>query len=202
MLTKHIITLIIKKMKNVLIIIFTFCALLSYGQNDTKPIDRNGFVIGFGIGGGVISISDSDQAVPFDDAQAGGSFPNLKVGWMVNDRLAILATYAGMGYELEDKDRSFDALMPSVQYWVKDRWWINAGAGLAMDFPALYEDNIEEEDWNFGGAVAFSTGYELVQKKSFVLDLQTQLQMGWASLDNDINREVVVLSFGVGFNWF
>ena len=189
-------------MKNVLIIIFTFCALLSYGQNDTEPIDRNGFVIGFGIGGGVISISDSDQAVPFDDAQAGGSFPNLKVGWMVNDRLAILGTYAGMGYELEDKDRSFDALMPSVQYWVKDRWWINAGAGLAMDFPAFYEDNIEEEDWNFGGAVAFSTGYELVQKKSFVLDLQTQLQMGWASLDNDINREVVVLSFGVGFNWF
>ncbi|WP_323757100.1 hypothetical protein [Roseivirga sp.] len=189
-------------MKNILIIIFTFCALLSYGQNETNPLERKGFVIGFGVGGGAISISDSDQAVPFDESQAGGSFPNLKVGWMVNDRLAILGAYAGMGYEYEGKDRSFDALMPSVQYWVKDKWWINAGAGLAMDFPAFYEDNIEDEDWNFGGAVAFSTGYELIQKKRFVLDLQTQLQMGWANLSDNKDREVVMLSFGVGFNWY
>jgi len=85
---------------------------------------------------------------------------------------------------------------------VKDRWWINAGAGLAMDFPAFYEDNIEDEDWNFGGAVSFSTGYELVQKKKFALDLQTQLQMGWSNLENDKDRDVVVLSIGLGFNWY
>lgn len=189
-------------MKNLLFFVFTFCTLLSYGQNETNQVERKGFVIGFGLGGGVISISDSDQEVPFDEAQAGGSFPNLKLGWMVNDRLAILGMYSGMGYEHQDKNRSFDALMPSVQYWVKDRWWVNAGAGLAMDFPALYEDNIEDEDWNFGGAVALGTGYELVQKKNFALDLQTQLLMGSANLNSDKLREVVVLSVGLGFNWF
>lgn len=189
-------------MKNLLVLAFTFCSLLSYGQNEIKQIERKGFVIGFGIGGGVISISDSDQQVPFDEAQDGGSFPNLKLGWMLNDRLAILASYAGMGYEFENKDRSFDAFMPSVQYWLKDRWWVNAGAGLAMDFPAFYEDNIEDENWNFGGAVALSTGYELLQKKNFALDLQTKLQMGWANLENDLDRNVVVLSIGLGFNWY
>ena len=61
---------------------------------------------------------------------------------------------------------------------------------------------IEDEDWNFGGAVAFSTGYELVQKKNFALDLQTQLQMGWTNLDNDRNRDAVVLSIGLGFHWY
>lgn len=189
-------------MKNLLVLIFTFCALLSYGQNEPSQIERKGFVIGFGIGGGVISISNSDQEVPFDEAQGGGSFPNLKLGWMVNDRLAILGMYAGMGYEFQGKDRSFDAFMPSVQYWLRDRWWVNAGAGLAMDFPAFFEDNTENEDWNFGGAVAFSTGFELVQKKNFALDLQTQLQMGWASLDGSKDREVVILSIGLGFNWY
>jgi len=189
-------------MKKLLIIVFTFCMHYSYGQSEPTEIERNGFVIGFGIGGGVISISNSDQEVPFDEAQGGGSFPNLKLGWMLNDRLAVLGLYAGMGYDYEGKDRSFDAFMPSVQYWVKDRWWINAGAGLAMDFPAIYEDNIGDEDWNFGGAVSFSTGYELVQKKNFALDLQTQLQMGWSNLDNDIDREVVILSIGLGFNWY
>ncbi|MEO1214090.1 MAG: hypothetical protein AAFY45_11220 [Bacteroidota bacterium] len=83
-------------MKNLLVFAFTFCTLLSYGQNKTKQIERKGFVIGFGIGAGVISTSDSDQEVPFDKAQGGGSFPNLKLGWMVNDRLAILGMYAGM----------------------------------------------------------------------------------------------------------
>jgi hypothetical protein len=189
-------------MRTLLIFAFAFCTLLSYGQKETSQIEREGFVIGFGVGGGVISISDSGQEVPFDEAQGGGSFPNLKLGWMVNDRLAILAMYSGMGYEDEDKDRSFDALMPSVQYWLQDRWWVNAGAGLAMDFPAFYEDDIEDEDWNFGGAVAFSTGYELVQKKNFALDLQTQLQMGWTNLDNDKNRDVVLLSIGIGFTWY
>jgi len=179
-----------------------FCTLLSYSQNETTQMERKGFIIGFGIGGGVISISDSDQEVPFDKAQGGGSFPNLKLGWMVNDRLAILGLYSGMSYEYEDKDRSFDAFMPSIQYWVKDRWWVNAGAGIAMDFPAFYADNIEDKDWNFGGAVAFSTGYELVQKKKFALDLQTQLQMGWSNLENDKNRDVVILSVGLGFNWY
>ena len=189
-------------MKNLLILFITLCTFSLFGQETNSMIERKGFVLGFGIGGGVISISDSDQEIPFDKAQGGGSFPNLKFGWMVNDRLAILGLYSGMGYKYQDKNRSFDAFMPSVQYWVKDRWWVNAGAGLAMDFPAFYEDNIEDEDWNFGGAVAFSTGYELVQKKHFALDLQTQLQMGWTNLDNDRNRDAVVLSIGLGFNWY
>ncbi|MFK7972903.1 MAG: hypothetical protein AB8F95_21205 [Bacteroidia bacterium] len=189
-------------MKNLVIFVLAFWSLFAYSQNETNPIERKGFVIGFGVGAGVISISDSDQAEPFSEAQGGGSFPNLKLGWMVNDRLAILGMYSGMIYEYEGKDRSFDAFMPSIQYWIKDRWWVNAGAGVAMDFPAFYEDNIKDEDWNFGGAVAFSTGYELVQKKKFALDLHTQLQMGWTNLSDDKERDAVVFSIGLGFNWY
>jgi len=189
-------------MKYYLILFITLCTCSLFGQETNSTIERKGFVIGFGIGGGVINISDNYQVVPIDETQGGGTFPNMKLGWMVNDRLAILGLYSGMIYDYQDKDRSFDAFMPSLQYWVKDRWWVNAGAGIAMDFPAIYEDNIKDEDWNFGGAVAFSTGYELVQKKKFVLDLQTQLQMGWANLDNYRDRDVVVLSIGLGFNWY
>ena len=193
-------------MKILIFIIPLFCSLLSYGQKGIDQIERKGFVIGFGLGAGVISTSDSDQQIPFDEAHGGGTFPNLKIGWMVNDRLAILGLYTGKLYEYEIKHRSFDAFIPSAQYWVKDRWWVNAGIGLAMDFPAIYragiEANIKDEDWNFGKALALSTGYELVQKKKFVLDLQTQLLMGSTSLDNDRHRDAVVFSIGLGFNWY
>jgi len=188
-------------MKTLFLIILTFFALSLFAQEADNSIQREGFVIGFGVGGGVISISDSNQEVPFDKARGGISFPNLKLGWMLNNRLAILGTFPGMIYKYEGKDRSFDAIIPSVQYWVKDRWWINGGFGLAIDGPALYKD-LDDESWNFGYAVTASTGYELIQKKKFALDLQTNLQLGRVFMDNDEHRDGVAFSVGLGFNWY
>ena len=188
-------------MRNVLILVFTLFTLTSFGQNADNTIERKGFVIGFGIGGGVVSVSDSDQEVPFDKAHGGISFPNLKFGWMLNDRLALLATTTGMIYEFEEKDRTFDALIPSVQYWVGDRWWINGGIGLAVDGPALYEKQ-KDNDWNFGVAVGAGTGYELVQKKKYALDLQTRIQLGSVSLEQGGRRDGVTFTVGLGFNWY
>ncbi len=188
-------------MKNVLILVFAICTITAFGQDAGSTIERKGFVFGFGIGGGVVSISDSNQEVPFDEAQGGISFPSIKFGWMLNDRLAIMATTAGLIYENEGKDRSFDAFIPSVQYWVGDRWWINGGVGLAMDAPAFYE-KLKDEDWNYGVAVALSSGYELVQKQKYALDLQTRLHLGSVSLENDGRRDGVTFTIGLGFNWY
>jgi len=90
-----------------------------------------------------------------------------------------------------------------VQYWVKNRWWINGGVGLAMDFPALYDiDKSKDQDWNFGVAVGLSTGIELVQKKKYALDLQAKLHMASVNLENNQQREGVSFSIGIGFNWY
>ena len=188
-------------MRNVLAIILSLCVLNAFGQNADHTIERKGFVFGMGISAGVFSISDSDQEVAFDKAQGSLSLPNIKLGWMVNDRLAILGSFPGMIYELEGKDRSFSAFVPSVQYWFKDRWWVNGGIGLAYDGPALYE-GLKGEDWNFGCAVTASTGFELVQKKRYALDIQTQLHLASTSLGNDGHREGVAFTVGIGFNWY
>ncbi|RMG20438.1 MAG: hypothetical protein D6730_19900 [Bacteroidetes bacterium] len=190
-------------MKNLLAIVLTLCTLAAFAQHEDNSIERKGFVFGIGMGGGVVSMSDSYQEVAFEQAQGGISLPNLKLGWMVNERLAILATFPGMIYEYEGKDRSFEAIMPSVQYWFKDRWWVNGGFGLAMDFPAFYEvDDFKDEDWNFGCAVALSSGYELVQKRKFALDLQSKLHLGRVFLDHDAHRDGVAFTIGIGFNWY
>lgn len=190
-------------MKNLLIVVFVLSTFSAFGQNARQVVNRQGFVFGAGIGIGAISIADSDQENPFDEGQGGMSLPNLKFGWMVSDRMAVLATLPGMIYELEDKDRSFEAFIPSVQYWVKDRWWVNGGVGLAMDLPAFYEvENIKDEDWNFGWALSVSTGYELVQREKFVLDLQTRFHAGRAFLGNDQYRDAAAFTIGLGFNWY
>jgi hypothetical protein len=76
-------------MKNILIFLFICLTFSLFAPINNSSIERKGFVFGIGIGGGAISIADSDAAVPFDKAQGGISLPNLKFGWMVNDQLAI-----------------------------------------------------------------------------------------------------------------
>jgi hypothetical protein len=189
--------------KSLLFALFTVLAVSAFGQQFDNTVRREGFVIGIGVGGGVISIADSDAENPFDEAQGGISFPNLKIGAMLNERTALLVTFPGLMYEYEGKDRSFDAVMPTLQYWVSDRWWINGGIGLATDFPAFYEvDDFEDEDWNFGCAVAASTGYEIYQRDNFTIDLQSKVLMGQVSLDDDRHRDGVAFSVGIGFNWY
>ena len=87
--------------------------------------------------------------------------------------------FYGMIYDFDGKDRSFEAFTPSVQYWVKDNFWINGGVGLSVDMPALYEfDDLSSEDWNFGCAVSASAGYEFYQNDNFTIDLHTKLYLG------------------------
>lgn len=189
-------------MKHLLIIVLMLAATFSFAQNN-NTIKREGFVFGFGVGGGVLSIANSYDENPFDEAQGGISLPNLKIGWMLNERLAVLATFPGLIYEFEGKDRSFEGFIPTIQYWVKDRWWINGGVGLSMDMPAFYEvENIKDEDWNFGCAVSASTGYEIVRRNNFALDLQTRIHLGRAFLGDDEYRDGAAFTIGVGFNWY
>lgn len=200
---------IMKTIKNQILlrtacIAFALVSSITYAQN-TNPestTQRDGFIFEFVAGGGIISLEDSAGIQTFDKAQGTFVFPDLKFGYMLNDKLAITAALPGNIYEFHDNDRHFGGFIPSVQYWVKDRWWIHGGIGLAIDSPALYDikDDVND-DWNFGCAVMASTGYEIYKKKNFALNVQSKLVLGRASLDGDAHRDVVIFNIGIGFSW-
>ena len=194
------------------VIINATCSLLllistmTFAQDNSNNQDtftRDGFMFEFGLGGGFISIEDSTGPQRFDDTQGGGTFPELKFGYMVNNRLAVTLSAPGMIYTFNDNDRHFGGIIPSVQYWVKDRWWIHGGAGLGIDAPALYDikDNVND-DWNTGLAAMVSTGYEVYRKNKFAMNVQSKLLVGGVKLDNSFDREVFQFSLGIGFSWF
>ena len=183
---------------------FALVSNITYAQN-TNPetsTQRDGFIIEFSVGGGLISLEDSADIQTFDKSQGTFSFPDLKLGYMLNEKLAITAAMPGNIYEFQDNDRHFGGFIPSLQYWVKDRWWIHGGIGLAIDAPALYdiEDDIND-DWNFGCAVMASTGYEIYKKKNFALNVQSKLVLGRTSLEGDMHRDAVIFNIGLGFSW-
>lgn len=190
-------------MKKSILFILWLVATQAVAQMATSPVERQGFIIGVGMRGGVVSITDSNAEIPFEEAQGGFSLPNLKIGFMLNERTALLATFPGMIYELKGKDRSFESFIPKIQYWMNDKLWVNGGIGLGMDFPAFYEvKKVNDEQWNWGCAVSAGLGYEIVQKQKFTIDLQSDLMLGRTFLPNDLHRDGVVFSVGVGFNWY
>jgi len=180
-------------------------SIVGFAQSNSiieETSKREGFIFEFSLGGGVISVEDTEGIQTFDKAQEAISFPELKFGYMLNDNLAITASMPGMIYEFQNNDRHFGGFIPSVQYWVKDRWWIHGGIGLAIDSPALYDikDNVND-DWNFGCAIMASTGYEFYKKKNFALNVQSKLVMGRAFLEGDAHRDAVTFNIGLGFSW-
>lgn len=187
-------------------IAFTLIATMAFAQNNSNAqnsFNREGFMFEFVVGGGIIGIEDSAGMQTFDKSQGAFIFPDLKFGYMLNNRLAATISAPGMIYTVNDNDRHFGGIIPAVQYWVKDRWWIHGGAGLAIDSPALYDikDNVND-NWNTGIAVTVSTGYEVYRKNKFALNVQSKLLLGGVKLDNNIDRDVVQFSLGIGFSWF
>lgn len=184
---------------------FALVSSISYAQNTNSETTtvREGFIFEFVVGGGIISLEDSAGIQTFDKSQGTFVFPDLKLGYMLNDNLAITLSMPGNIYEFQDNDRNFGGFIPSVQYWLKDRWWIHGGIGLAIDSPALYDikDDVND-DWNFGTAVMVSSGYEIYKKKNFALNVQSKLVLGHASLDGDAQRDALIFNVGLGFSWF
>ncbi len=183
---------------------FASLSSTTYAQNASSETttQRDGFIFEFVVGGGIISIEDSAGIQTFDKSQGTFVFPDVKFGHMLNENLAITVSLPGNIYEFQDNDRNFGGFIPSLQYWVKDRWWIHGGVGLAIDSPALYDikDDVND-DWNFGCAVMASTGYEIYKKKNFALNVQSKLVLGRASLDGDAHRDAVIFNVGLGFSW-
>lgn len=184
---------------------FALLSSITYAQstNSETTTQREGFMFEFTVGGGIISIEDSEGIQTFDESQGTSVFPDLKLGYMLNEKLAITVSMPGNIYKFQDNDRNFGGLIPSVQYWVKEKWWIHGGIGFAMDSPALYDikDDVND-DWNFGTAVMVSSGYEMYKKKNFVLNVQSKLVLGHASLDGDAQRDALIFNVGLGFSWF
>ena len=184
---------------------FALVSSITGAQNTNTETtnQREGFLFEFTVGGGIISIEDSEGIQTFDESQGTFVFPDIKLGYMLNEKLAITVSMPGNIYKFQDNDRNFGGLIPSVQYWVKDKWWIHGGIGLAIDSPALYDIKEDEnDDWNFGTAVMISSGYEMYKKKNFALNVQSKLVLGHASLDGDAQRDAAIFNIGLGFSWF
>jgi len=163
-------------MKYILLIILTSQCVICFGQSK-GDYSRNGFVIGASTG-----ISNIKINFESNDLSQMGLALNWKLGYMITPRTALLLNGAISiyDYELSDRPRLRDlgGLFPSVQYWVKDRYWILAGIGLATDAPVFFDlktENKEETRYHMGLGVLTGAGLELYRISNFTFEMQARV---------------------------
>ena len=184
-----------------LILLLLVCPINSvFAQNEANKIEHKGFLIGVGLGAGTLSLTTNDTTT----LSFSTSLPNIKVGWFINQRVAVLALLPGANYKFKQKDRGFEGLLIGGQYWLNDKCWVLGGAGLSFDAAAFYTvDDPKTAEFNTGfPAVAFALSYQVWSKGRFSIDVQYRTFYGNVDLANNGNRHGISNKLLLGFNWY
>jgi hypothetical protein len=134
------------------------------------------------------------------------SLPNIKLGKQINSKHAVVLYLPGTLYQYKEsgrqRDRGFEAILPSYQYQINKKTHLIIGAGLGMDAPAFYDiKNETERKFYFGTAAIAGIGYELFKSGNFSLDLQARFQYGHIKMDEKIH-EGMAFNLLIGVNYF
>ncbi len=186
-------------MRSFIACLLILAALKAQAQQN-HPFEKKGFSFGLGVGLGALTLNANDTIT----AKFSSTIPNIKVGYMLNKRLALFALLPGANYKYQNKARGFEGLIVAGQYWLKDSWWVLGGTGLTFDAPAFYTvKDPQTAEFNTGlPAFSLATGYEIWHKGRFALDMQYRIFLGKANLKNDGFREGVSNMVILGFNWY
>lgn len=191
------------------IILLAMCSIF-FAQTIVAQVktdfQRKGFVFGTSLG-----IANSKLDFPDKSEMQTDLGIDLKIGYMLNPRIAILLMsnvsiydYSGFG---RDRKRDFGVLSPSIQYWLKDKYWISGGIGIGGDNPVFWDienPDIEplETKYYSGLGIFGSAGYELFQSKNnFTIDIKGRIMYRKVSLQEGGTTGI---SYGilVGFNFY
>lgn len=164
-----------------------------------NPVVRQGFVFGTSVGGGIFKMNGNSYVRL--------SLPNIKIGSMVNEKLAVLIYVPGGIHKSKGmgEQRAFEALTLTAQYWISDKFYLNTGAGLAILTTPIYKVDFREDPPNFNTGVgfSFSVGYEVIQwSKNKTVDIQLRVLYGDINIQDPPHRNHLALDLLIGFNLY
>lgn len=189
-------------MRSVLVGIFLCVGVFASSRAHAEG-GREGLVLGAAFGVSSIKTAIGSVSAP---AELTPSFPNLKVGLMLRQDTALLLHLPGSVYRYRgigrERDRGFEAIVPSLQFWPLERWWVMGGVGLTLDAPTFYDVQGESEgSFYLGPSVTLGTGYEVFRAGRFVLDVQGRCHYGSARVPEG-TRQGLAFNLLAGINWY
>ncbi|MCU0435691.1 MAG: hypothetical protein MUC87_19680 [Bacteroidia bacterium] len=160
------------------VFLFLACFAILPAKSQSAQVNRHRFNFGVAAGAGYLIQQIPGETAPRKKIEP--SFPNIQLGWMVSPKLSVTVLLPGTLYKNtwngRPRDRGFEGIVPSVQYWVTDKWWIGGGVGVGLDAPAFYDiKNEDERVFHFGYSGVLTSGYEFWQSGRFTMDARFRM---------------------------
>ena len=135
-----------------ILLILSFNQVFSQNKDLYYSTDRKGIIFGLGCGAGLLSLSH-DTETGENSTAFSYSIPNIKVGYMINNRLALYALLPGATYKFEDNPKpvfmnskkAVRGLNASIQFYrdnIKDFKYHEQGKILSQ--LSVYEKRLDK----------------------------------------------------------
>jgi hypothetical protein len=182
-------------------------ALAPTGALAGYPPDRNGFMIGFGVGGGSVGIEDGDE-------REGGVTGNFRIGYAVAPTLVIHLESSAWTKTSEgelvgiDEDTflsiygdvtwTFSTAVAALTYYPSSGLFFRGGLGVGVAEVEVEVADIDISEDESGFAALAAVGYEWRLTKKFALAPQAD----FIYQDLDVLGSANVFGGSLGFNWY
>lgn len=170
-------------------------------RNNQDIVAERTLFIGAGIGGGLHSRYRKESMDYFYRF----SIPNLKLGYFLQNNLALILYVPSGLYRDGGKQRAFEAFMPTIQYWFGDRMYGSGGIGLAVDTTPFYNVDYTKgaPEFKRGVGVSLSFGYKFYRLSGKTnLDLQSRIFYGYLESMDENEGHNVTLELLLGINYY
>jgi hypothetical protein len=161
---------------------------------------REGFYIGFAVGGGGLFGTIEDASLERGVRGAGGA-ASLRVGTAATADLLWILQLDTTNYLVDvDGDLRINqasSITLGGQYYLREAFWLKGGVGFA-GFIRRDRDSQERTQPDLGGlSVMGSGGLDVFRKGRFVVDLEAAVTVGGYK-----EGGIATTAFMLGFNWY
>lgn len=179
-----------------------------------EPHERNGFFIGFGLGGGYATWDWEDQDVD-DSGGEGSGVGQFRIGGALRDDLLLAFESSAWvkdydvelaGDDIGSATLTFNASTFAATWFPGNMgWYLRGGVGFAtvsskVEIDALDSAKVTIEQTDNGFAALGASGYEWRFTRKFAVG--PQVEVFFLTTGGDLVDNVFVVDGAVEFNWY
>ena len=196
------------KARNLLLfLVFSLAALFEPGSAGAHPQTRNGFLVGFGVGGGSAGV-DIPQVSDFGftDGRNGGVSGNFRIGYAFRPDLAVHLETSSWLKEEDDITLTLSVVSAAVTFYPKSSGFFVRGGvgfgtswfGFADSLLVLGDVTVTKNETGFG--LLGAAGYELRLTPMFAMG--PQVEYAYLFVEGDFVDAANVVSGSLQFTWY
>jgi len=174
--------------------LFLALSIPALGRAESHPSTRQGWLVGFGFGGGSAGFSSGG---PSSDREGGGA-GSFRLGYAFQPQLSLELNSNGWYKEINSVTYTLSTVTAAVNYYPgASGLALRAGIGFGGSTAGTHSGNTTTTTSETGLGLTVGAGYEFRLTRTFAIG--PQVDYGWTSIDSSDSDYV---NLCLGFTWY